>query len=231
MAESNQLMHFPAYVPNVLSLGGACQTRFQIERWLRATQPSLDYPTFFFDWLYLGGIKGVIWMLENGFSLFETDFQIHHIHDQSLFVPRHRPSGFAFMHDFGGYAKTYECAEAGMHKAMHNSLTKFNFLARRTKALIESSIPLSFIYQGQVGVPESVKLSQLLSNGVTQRMVINVLSQDLKCNLASLSNVHFMYIDEKSHGKDQSLAWTGNDQAWDSIFQQMSISPCYLTIK
>mgnify|MGYP006279012737 CR=1 FL=1 len=50
----------------------------------------------------MGGSRGVIWSIENDFQLERDEFEIFFIENQNSYKPRHKPSGFCFLHDFGG---------------------------------------------------------------------------------------------------------------------------------
>ena len=90
--------------PNVISLGSYCRTRYQIERFFTTfiALEQITYPTYFWDWLCMGGSRGVIWSIENDFQLERDEFEIFFIENQNSYKPRHKPSGFCFLHDFGG---------------------------------------------------------------------------------------------------------------------------------
>ena len=94
--------YFDCYAPNIISIGSICMTRYQIERYLNLHHNGFRCITFFFDWLYLGGVRGVKYMLDHKFKLFASEFSPYYVINQDLFIARHQPSGFGFLHEFGG---------------------------------------------------------------------------------------------------------------------------------
>jgi hypothetical protein len=90
--------------PNMISLGSSCRTRYQLERIIKplAPLPVVNYPTYFWDWLYMGGAAGVIWCIENNFVMHKSQFSIVKLPGENLFLPMHAPSCFHYLHDYGG---------------------------------------------------------------------------------------------------------------------------------
>ena len=221
---------FNAYAPNVISMGGHCTTRYQIERYLRCHYPGLSYPSFFWDWLFLGGSEGVAWCLENDFDLDRQDFYVDVSQPGGELFFRHRPSGLAFLHDFGGGYHSEEEALDGFERESRNTLDKYSFLASRTRHLINSGIPLTFLYLGRMSLANAERISVAVSANKGAGSLVNVLQVGQESMSLNNSSVPTFFVDDLSTSKPAQQQWQGCDSDWDKVFASLGESPRFVDL-
>lgn len=217
-------------LPNMISLGAFCRTRYQLERIIKPLRSSFSdaYPTYFWDWLYMGGASGAAWCIENDFQMNRNDFTISHLPAENLFLPVHVPSGYHFLHDFGGAAEDLDSAIAGFQEAYDNSSNKFSYLARRTSAIIYSIEPAAFIFYGTMPDVYAIKLAKLLNANGVERFLVNLIVSGNVGESPSLPGdpaILRICFDDENHDKPAAHAWQGSDSAWESVLSGLPIAP------
>jgi len=213
-------------LPNIISLGSNCRTRFHIERVLRARYPDVSYPTFFWDWLDGGGAKGVIWCLKTDFALCADDFTVHRPAPWTPFVPLHGPSGFVFHHDFGGASDDGETARVRLSQALEAGLSKFRYLAARTRSALMSDRPLTCTYFGPLTPDDVQELSRCLAVDGQRRFLVNLLTPEDATRAVSDDRLITLFVDDLATGLPHP-AWQGNHRDWDLALARLPLSPDY----
>ncbi|MCF8133542.1 MAG: hypothetical protein K9J72_10540 [Synechococcus sp. Tobar2m-G35] len=214
------------YLPNIISIGSNCRTRFHIERTLRRSHPEVDYPAFFWDWLEGGGVQGIGWCLRNNFFLKAADFAVQALGPAGPYVPLHEPSGFLFHHDFGGAASEAMAAHAGLMDSLPESLQKYNYLATRTKALIESDHPIVLVYLGALTIADYEELDLLFDLKSQNRRLVNVLVCEDAGRALVDRNLDTFLVDDNAADL-QHPVWQGHHEDWDRVFREIPLRPDY----
>jgi hypothetical protein len=217
--------------PNMISLGSACRTRYQLERIYKPMSPlpTVNYPAFFWDWLYMGGAAGVIWCIENNFTMHKDEFTIGHLPGENLFVPVHSPSGFHFLHDYGGGSHDMNRAIASFKRDYDCSASKFSYLADRTVRFIESAKPCAFIFRGAMHNDHAIRLGQLVGANGVERFLVNLVgpNDNDQCSpLPEHPGILRIYFDDETSGQ----SWQGIDSSWDEVIFNLPISPSWISL-
>lgn len=216
---------FSSSVPNIISIGSSCRSRFQIERYLKNLYPDIGYPSFFWDWLYYGGADGVIWTLENDFLLNPLAFDIIANNHSGKFQLRHSPSQLVFLHDFGEH-ETEAAALQALEGKWCEVFEKYAFLAARTKKLLCSKImPLMFVYQGSLRLDQVSRLSELLGIGSGANILVNVLQVGERCDVKGGDGFMPFHVDDEASGKSSDHWWEGCDASWNKGFDSLAEKP------
>lgn len=209
----------------LLPIGSSCQTRYQVERFLNKKY-KLKQPACFFDWLGLGGIKGVTQLIDNDFLLEPEEFQVKSIYSKNNFAPIHIPSGFRFQHDFGltpDIKKDQQQVENCMKQYMTDTLIKYKYIGDRTRNILSSGRHIGLIYRGRIKSEQIKELSVVLSkNFDSQFYILNILKKGLENNFIHHEMVINIVINEDDN--EEKSDWRGNDREWDQILKKISIS-------
>jgi hypothetical protein len=144
----------------LVSIGTACRTRVQIEKFLSKKNENYIASTYFFDWLMSGNLNGVINILERDFIVTKDDIEVFLV-NQSSFIPRDYKSGFYFLHDFGAKNKffdSHKACEIAIKNGYEESLKKYDYLAKKTRALLQDSRKVTLIYAGYETTENFIRL-------------------------------------------------------------------------
>lgn len=212
-----------------LPIGGACQTRHQIERYL-LKQFNVKQPACFFDWLGLGGVAGVCKIIESDFVLNQDDFVVTSKFRDNNYTPIHLPSGFRFQHDFKANKYTRLTQEATMSSMIENmdfTLSKYQFLAKRTDGILKSAKTIGLIYHGRVNPKNINKLLEILADKYSAKFYfINVTNVGRELDIESEQFIPLTV--DNSKVKDDPLEWQGDDNSWDIALGQLNFKPDFL---
>lgn len=211
----------------LLPIGASCQTRYQIERFLKDF--GVKQPSCFFDWLGLGGIQGVKKMIESEFSLTPNDFVIKSMYSKNNFTPIHEPTGFRFQHDFGmtpAIKKSEEKAYQTMQENMQETLNKYRYLANRTHKILSSGKTIGLVYHGRTKLEYICDLLGLLKNNYQSEFyLINVMNIDAEQQL-SHDKVLSLVVDN-SKVKGIPSEWQGDNNSWNEVLSSLKIKTEY----
>lgn len=169
---------------------------------------------------------GLGWCLRNSFSQKAADFVIHELGPVGPYVPKHEPSGFVFHHDFGGASPDAKVAQVNLLKSLDAGLQKYEFFAIRTKALVDSDHPISFVYFGVLKQAELDELKSLLHLGRQRRFFVNVLVREDADMLLADQCVSTFLVDDNAVNLRHPV-WQGNHDDWDRVFREMPLRPGY----
>jgi hypothetical protein len=86
-------------IDSLVSIGSACRSRHQIDKFLFKIKSNYQAESYYFDWLMMGGLNGVINVLRRGFEIAPSMISLHN--SGSKFIPMDTLSGHTFLHDFG----------------------------------------------------------------------------------------------------------------------------------
>lgn len=207
----------------LLPIGSSCQTRYQIERFLKYKY-KLKQPACFFDWLGLGGIRGVAKIIANDFSLKSSDFKVKSMYGKDNFSPIHMPSGFRFQHDFGlspEIKKKKPLVEDSMEKSMGVTLAKYQYLANRTEKILKSDRSIGLVYRGKMRSSDVDMLFNILSEKYgSQFYILNILKVGLEKDFIQHERVINISIFEKG----EKLDWRGDDLSWNKALKKVHIN-------
>lgn len=223
----------PIELDFILPIGSACQTRHQVERYLKEYF-DLKQPACFFDWLGLGGVDGVYKMFERNFELSPSDFVVKSMFKDNHYTPIHLPTKFRFQHDFNSSVESRiseKNALSAMTENMETSLNKYKYLADRTNKVLNDANRVGLIYHGRTKLASVDNLLNLLhSKYDTKFYFINVLNVDNYHPLPS-ENIITLVVDNSSK-KGVIDEWKGSNDSWDKILLKFVINKnFYLNFK
>lgn len=201
----------------LLPIGSSCQTRYQIERFLRK-EYSLKQPACYFDWLGLGGIRGVGVILDRNFEINPEEFIVKSVYSKTLFAPIHKPSGFRFQHDFkltSAVKKDKSQVEIYMHENMSAFLEKYTHLGNRVRKILESDKNIGLVYRGRIKSQDMNFLCTVLEKFNCNYRVINILSAKYEHNFIDHDRILNIPLEEKEK-KD----WRGCSLGWDRVLKK-----------
>ena len=212
---------------SLMSIGNFCRTRYQIDQFMNSVSPGYEPVSLFFDWLFLGGLLGVIDLFRRDFEIVEDDIGVHS--GKEGFIPRDKRSGMGFRHDFGTRHEPWESLdECRLHMAneMKDSLEKFRYLAVRTRAFMaEKNVAL--IYQSRKSEQRHLHLlaQQLLqvirSKYSGQFLFVNVIEEGKGVSLFGESIVTVAVNDDGCPKNDTPEWWQGSDESWSRAFSSI----------
>lgn len=208
----------------LLPIGAACQTRYQIERFLYQFH-NVKQPSCFFDWLGLGGIPGVRKIIEMDFLLKKNDFSVKSLYRDEHFTPIHEPSGFRFQHDFNSNEKnrkTEGLAYDNLNKNILKTLEKYRYLGKRTDDILRSNLNVGLIYHGKIKKEEVEELFNTLYRKYGKHYyLINVMNKGDEKPI-DLDRVISIVVDN-SEVKELSNAWQGSNESWDNALLNLNL--------
>ncbi len=210
----------------LLPIGSACQTRYQVERFLRKKY-NITQPACFFDWLGLGGVKGVKYMIENDFHLSASEFIVDSAYNKNHFAPIHTSSGFRFQHDFGFTPLICKDPILGgeyLKKNMGNSLEKYNYLGDRTRSILSSNSNIGLVYQGRIKEIHFDGFFDLLKSKYNSSFYLINLIQKGGENffIESDNNINLIIDNTSVRGADNE--WQGCDDSWDNALDTILVN-------
>ena len=206
-----------------ISIGTNCKTRYQLDQFMLRKLPNFRPISFFFDWLKLGNLNGVINIVERGFNIEHHDILIHD--ENGKFIPRDKRSGFVFLHDFGTknkYWNSYSECEIALASTIDNSIAKFKFLGLRTDQLLSSNLNLGLVYFGDESKQHFSKLKEVLENRYQKEfLLINVLEEGSEPAQMDGSVLNIFVNDGNSPNKGTPQEWKGSDLSWHQALSKI----------
>lgn len=209
----------------LLPIGGACQTRHQIERYLKKTY-EIKQPACFFDWLGLGGVRGVKKMIEQDFLLKPSDFVVKSVYIENHFTPIHEPTGFRFQHDFGTTKESRQNKDIAMKTMADNmeiSLSKYKHLSDRTRRILSSGKTIGLAYHGTTSIEKINELMGLLKNKFNSEFYFINIIEPVKTKKIYGNNIISIEIDNSSV-KGTAGEWMGDNTSWDTALNELQIN-------
>lgn len=206
-------------VKSLISIGSSCRTRYQLDVFLKKKLSIYEPSSFFFDYLMMGGLSGVINLIQREFVLSSDD--IYAFEQEGKFIPRDRNSGMAFLHDFGTsnwWATEAECMVA-YETQMQSSLSKFAYLGQKTHNLLLGGNHVGLVYHGVTSDEGLRQLQFLLSEKYNQEfLIVNVVEHEnadsLSPVLVEKSILRVFVCDVLSPKNGTAKEWEGWDDSW-----------------
>lgn len=209
----------------LLSIGTACKTRYQIERYLKNTIPDYEYPSCFFDWLISGSIICFQKTIIRDFKLNANEFICNSFAREDNFVPLHEPTGLRFYHELGSIDEVRKnCATANleMQKNMPEFLEKINYIGNRRNRILASRYNIGLVFYGPLENNQKENTLSLLNEKYAKNFSIIHVNKSIQQEELDAEHLNFR-IDEKAI-IDANNEWKGLDQKWDKVFDQISLN-------
>ena len=208
-------------IDGLISIGKACRTRYQIDKFLTKIKPSYEAESFYFDWLMMGGVSGVTNVFFRGFSINPETIKLSEHNGQ--YLPKDMESGHVFMHDFGfrGWETDYQIALNRLQENMADSVKKYRYLGQKTEALLKSETSVALVYQGSASEEAWEKLLRTLFDRYKKAIpIVNAIELDQTATLAE--GILTIFTDD-SHSPKNGTAnqWEGWDEKWYSAFNSL----------
>jgi len=210
----------------LVSIGTACRTRVQIEKFLSKKNENYIASTYFFDWLMSGNLNGVINILERDFIITKDDIEVFLV-NQSSFIPRDYKSGFYFLHDFGAKNKffdSHKACEIAIKNGYEESLKKYDYLAKKTRALLQDSRKVTLVYAGYETTENFIRLKKLLEEKFSNKKIniAHILESRNLDHPIKDGSVFNLYVDEDhSPKKGTAYEWEGWDESWHECLEKL----------
>lgn len=209
---------------SLLSIGAACRTRYQIDRFMEKVAPSYTPTSYFFDWLFGGGLKGVTNLLERDLTITPDDIAV--VGREGGFLPHDKASGMAFFHDFGTPAKHWateeECRNA-LASNMEQSISKYAHLSAKTRSLLsERNVALVYLpsqdeYASLATVAPNL-LDLLKRKFGRNYLFVNVIEDNKHEPVSRAGIVNIQVKDKESPKTGTPGWWEGWDESWAAGF-------------
>jgi len=212
-------------INTMISIGGICRTRFQIENFISKLPNFNNYwtGTHYFDYLMSGGIAGVANVISRGFEIHRSSIEIANYNNK--FIPRDITSKHVFKHDFGlsWWNSDYENAVLELKENMDHSIAKYQYLGKKTNDLLKSDLSVALVYYGQEPEDQWIKLKKILFSCYGKNIpVINILEMHQKAPV--IEGIYISFVDdENSPKKGLANEWEGWDESWLSAFNNLGL--------
>jgi hypothetical protein len=209
----------------LISIGNFCRTRYQIDRFMSAKICNYQPTSFFFDYLMMGNLSGVINIIQRDFILCPEDIYACELNGK--FIARDRLSGMAFLHDFGAsYFPTENECNTSIKKNMSESLRKFNYLGIKTANFLESEHLVGLVYHGNIIDAELKILRELIYKKYKKEfLIINVLeNQNNNTTAYTIRDnalIEILVNDSQSPKIGSQREWEGFDESWNKAFSHV----------
>jgi len=211
-----------------LSLGNTCKTRHQLDRIFSSRFEGYHPTKGYFDWLWGGGIDGVIKVIQKDFFISADNLVVKkhgagtQVYDES--------TGFYFLHDFV-FSKEglldLKIANHEMLNQLEAFMQKYTVMAEKTRALFKSEERICFVYCGRLN---RAQIGDFLS----------VTTEIFRAKPVLLNIAYFNEVpnNEEISGYEDSLQirivndeavkgtpgeWMGVNESWDKAFQDFSL--------
>jgi len=198
----------------LLSIGSACQTRYQIDNFMSKVHQNYKAESYYFDWLMLGGVTGVTNVISRGFDILPSMIELHG--QNGVWAPRDRLSNHIFLHDFGQrwWEPDQIQADSRLTRTMGETIEKYRYLGKKTDDLLKSDVSIALVFEGGANDCAWKKLLTELSNRYRKEVpVLNILGLGQQATEAS--GIFTVNIDHNycvTHGRPKR--WQGCDESW-----------------
>lgn len=214
-------------IDNLISIGSACRTRYQIDLFHKKRLSNYKPTSYFFDYLMMGGVAGVLSHINRDLKLMDGDIIVGERNGR--FLPMDKNSGMFFLHDFGSsnswWSSYDECASA-IESNLHESLNKFNYLGEKTSNALRNGGCIALIFHGVATQKSFDALSEAVRSRFTNDFIlVNILEEselDNRCAAVLTLTVN----DADSPKKGKPTEWQGCDKSWYEALSQLNLSPC-----
>lgn len=209
----------------LLPIGASCQTKYQLDRYLKKYF-GINQPACFFDWLGLGGVKGVSKIVEDSFKLISSDLVIVSPLNNGSFEPYHIKSGFRFTHSFGSNEKNRKdltLAEKALRENLEEGLKKADYLGARTDLILKSDAKVGLLYHGKIIESHlDMMFDSLFKKYHKKFTLINVMNKQDKI-VWNRKGVVSLSVDN-TLVKGLSNEWKGDDNSWDQALALLNLN-------
>ena len=213
---------------SLLSIGKACRTRYQIDRFMETVSPNYQATRYFFDWLYKGGITGVINLVERDFRIEPADIVVGEFNGE--FLPRDKDSGMAFLHDLGTLDepwKQFEDCRRAIAENIGESIRKYSYLGAKTRSLL-SRQNVALVYQSDDAEQRDLRghidhlLALLRTKFGRNYIFVNVVEEGA-APIFGDSIVTTYVQDSKSPKNGTPHSWQGWDESWSKALSSVFV--------
>ena len=208
----------------LISIGGACRTRNQIDNFMKKTIKDYVGESYYFDWLMMGGVQGVANVISRGFEIYPSMIDLYKARDK--FIPHDKMSGHTFLHDFGNgwWEGDYEKALARLNENMDQTIQKYDYLGKKTDAILKSDCSVALVYYGTSSDSNWNNLLHTLFNRYKKEIpVINLIELDKKA--PSVNGIYTAFVDDTNSPKrGQPKEWEGWDESWYQALGSLQIN-------
>ena len=198
----------------LISIGGACRTRYQIDSFCKKNINDYVSESYYFDWLMMGGIQGVNNVISRGFEISPPNIVLFEAGGK--FIPQDKISGHTFLHDFGGgwWEGDYKKALSRLNENMEQTIHKYEYLGRKTDAILKSDCEVGLIYHGQCLDSSLNDLLKIIFHRYGRYIpVINIKESNQEAS--SVDGIHTAFVDDNNSPKlGHTNEWEGWDESW-----------------
>lgn len=202
-------------------IGGACRTRYQIDKFMSKVNKKYKAESYYFDWLMMGGVAGVTNIFSRGFEISPTMIELHD--GGGRFVPKDRLSRHAFLHDFGAgwWESDHAQAMSRLNQNMEQTIEKYRYLGRKTDALLRSNVDVALVYHGPAADAAWDNLLRALFDRYRKQVpIVNVI--ELETKATQVDGIYTTFIDDThSPKRGRPIEWQGWDESWHSAFSSL----------
>jgi len=204
---------------NYLSLGAACKTRYQLDRFFSKRKPGYQPIKGYFDWLWGGGFDGVSKAFMSNFAIDKEDFVVKNAGGTTQVF--NIKTGFYFLHDFV-FSKNalldLSLANLEMAEQLDNFIEKYQYLGSKTIELVRENNLLCLVYIGPVIRESFLKLHDHFDGNLT---LLNILPADQNIDMTILDGFEKKWFirtvdDDVVNGTPNE--WMGSDVSFDLAF-------------
>lgn len=201
---------------NYLSLGNACKTRYQLDRFFTARKPNYQPMKGYFDWLWGGGIEGVIKAFNCNLSISKDDLIVCNIGGTTQVCDVN--TGFYFLHDFtfsNNALNDLKLANSEMILQLDQFLIKYDYLASKTLKLVHDNDLLCLVYIGPVSRENFLNLHDLFEGDIT---LLNILPVDQSFDMSVLEGFEKKWLIRSVDDgvvKGTPNEWMGSNDSFD----------------
>lgn len=211
----------------LISIGDACRTRYQLDSLMLSRFPDYKTSSYCFDYLMMGGLPGVINLLQRDFLMTEDDICI--FDNGGKFAAQDKNSGMVFLHDFGAshWWDSYDHCEAAIRSTMHSTLDKYQYLGSKTKALLMQDSTFGLVYYGSAKKNDFERLKEVVEANYSKNFYLIHVTEAGTQNLQNYDDLVLSVTvnDSNSPKIGTPREWEGWDESWQKAFLKFVINP------
>jgi len=215
-----------SHINTLVSIGTACRTRYQIEKFMSKRIDFLNFWTGsnYFDYLMGGGVAGVANVISREFEIQPAYIELANINNK--FIPKDRLSNHLFLHDFGDswWNSNFENSVTELNVHMEKTIQKYQYLGKKTNSLLKSDQSVALVYHGKAPDDQWNKLKEtIIDNYGKEIPIINILELNQKESIIDGAFFTLFINDDNSPKKGLPSEWQGWDESWFSAFSSLDI--------
>lgn len=212
-----------------LSIGDACKTRHQIDRYFKCKYTNYQPSKGFFDWLWGPGIEGVTAAFRQHLKIHPSNLSLRkaggtiQVQDMS--------TGHYFLHDFkfsDSLGLEIDGYRTEFLEQTPDFLKKYSHLATKTLDLITGTSSVCLVYHGEISHESATEFFSTMEELFSRRpFLLNIIQESTTHTNERNTEFEDCWITRKVNDnatKGTANEWKGVDSSWNNALKDFFIN-------